>query len=203
MNKFEYFSSKILKLDSMHPIELLDVGCRGCELKDFLPENVLYTGVDLFQNPKGTVSCLADVSRGLPFPDKRFNYVVALDLLEHLDDFEKGLTELLRISHKYLVVLLPNMAHIFFRFRFFCKGVLDKKYDLLHGRSSVDRHRWLTVIPQSSAYMHAFCSEKGFKIKIIPFNDTLKKNLISQLLKWLGFKKAWWAWSEFYVIEKS
>lgn len=80
---------------------------------------------------------MLDVSNGLPFADRSFDYVVALDLVEHLDDFEGALTELLRVSKKGIVIMLPNMGYPIFRIKYLLTGRLGDKYDLIYGKDKI------------------------------------------------------------------
>lgn len=43
-----------------------------------------------------------------PFPDKTFDVVTCVDVLEHVKDYHKFLIELLRISKKYVIISTPN-----------------------------------------------------------------------------------------------
>ena len=42
------------------------------------------------------------------FKDKQFDLVICCEVLEHVEDFQKALKELYRISNKYLLVSVPN-----------------------------------------------------------------------------------------------
>lgn len=44
----------------------------------------------------------------LPYKDNSFNLVLSTEVLEHLEDPEKGLKELVRVSKKYLLLSVPN-----------------------------------------------------------------------------------------------
>src|SRR5690606_33175711 len=44
----------------------------------------------------------------LPFPDRSFDLVVCMEVLEHLDDPESGLAELCRVSAGWLLLSVPN-----------------------------------------------------------------------------------------------
>jgi SAM-dependent methyltransferase len=202
MNKFEFVSQLIKNNigESASP-SLLDVGCRGCELKNFLPTGVQYDGADLFQNDQKSVKYVTNVEKGLPIADGSYDYVVALDLLEHLNDIEFGIAELARISKKHLIILLPNMAHFSFRFKFLFKGSIGAKYRLEYGMG-LDRHRWLTVIPETDHFVKTFAEKNHFKIETFWFNDSPKKKLAEMILKRFGFKPGWWAWGSIYHLTK-
>lgn len=44
----------------------------------------------------------------LPFPDRSFDLVVCMEVLEHLDDPERGLRELVRVSAGWLLLSVPH-----------------------------------------------------------------------------------------------
>ena len=203
MNKFEFVKkilNEFLPKDSGKRLHLLDVGCRGCDLKEYVSDAFHYEGLDLFQNTQGTVNHVLDVSFGLPFPDNGYEIVVALDLLEHLDDLNFGLTELTRISKDATLIMLPNMAHVFFRWNFLVSGRLSDKYDLIFGYGK-DRHRWLTVLNQSDLYMQNFAINNHLDIDVYYFNDTKKKEQLGRICRILGIQPKHWAWSSLYVLK--
>src|SRR5206468_12185608 len=75
-----------------------------------------------------------------------------------------GLEELVRVSGRYVALTLPNMAHFLFRARFLVKGRLSGKYDLAYDGGR-DRHRWVTVLPQTRDYLAKFCADRGFMLE--------------------------------------
>jgi len=174
MNKFELIREVISKpifKDNLQKLTLLDVGCRGCELKEYVKDLVQYSGVDLFQNSQGSVDFVLNVENGLLMADKSYDFVVALDLVEHLDDFQGGLEELLRVTRSYLIVMLPNLAYAPLRKEFLLSGSfsnLTDKYDLLYGKAGgkeVDRHRWLTVLRRLKYTCKNLQTKKKFSFK--------------------------------------
>lgn len=181
---------------------LLDVGCRGCELKPYVTELVDYSGVDLFQNRESSVDHVLDVSRGLPFPDQSYDYVIALDIVEHLDDFRGTLEDLLRVSKRALLVMLPNMAHLFFRLKFLRTGHLSAKYDLTYGQGQ-DRHRWLTVLDQSDEYMRKFATTHRLAFETIWFNDSFKKRTFARVCRALHLPPQLWVWASLHVFRRT
>lgn len=204
MNKFELTRLIILKqLGQSLAVRptLLDVGCRGCELKRYVEDLADYAGVDLVQNSAGTVNFVIDVSRGLPLDNASFDYVVALDIVEHLDDFEGGLRELLRVSRKQLIVMIPNLAHMLFRAKFFFRGTLSGKYDMKYGMGK-DRHRWLTTQAQCDKFMNDFARDHGLDVRTTWFNDSKKKHLFASACRLIGLSPNLWVWSILYIFEK-
>lgn len=49
----------------------------------------------------------ADVYR-LPFPDGQFDLVTCLEVLEHLENYEKALQEIKRVAKKYVILSVPH-----------------------------------------------------------------------------------------------
>lgn len=211
MNKFELVKKEMEKrvyLSSNKNLRLLDVGCRGCELKAYLGDLVEYQGVDLFQNEHESVDFVLNVENGLPMKDETYDFVVSLDLLEHLNDFQSGLDDLFRVSQNCLIIMLPNMSYAPLRFEFLLSGSLSRltdKYDLKYGKTAknIDRHRWLTVIPQMDNYMQEFAENNNAKIEIIRFQGSIKRRIFSLLPKMLGLSPSIWSPASLYVIEKA
>jgi methionine biosynthesis protein MetW len=53
---------------------------------------------------------LVNLDDGLPFPDRAFGTVCALDVLEHLSDPARGLAELARVGRE-VVIVVPNFSY--------------------------------------------------------------------------------------------
>lgn len=56
----------------------------------------------------------------LPFPDRSFDLVICMEVLEHLDQPSAGLAELCRVSRRWLLLSVPNEP--FFRGANFLRG---------------------------------------------------------------------------------
>ncbi len=106
------FTYKWPKIKHLIPTDkktkLLDFGCgKGTILGEILKVNpsIQATGVDVSQKaldfakkkyPKTTFVKINDGGR-LPFPDNSFDFITALDVLEHVYDTEATFTELARV----------------------------------------------------------------------------------------------------------
>jgi SAM-dependent methyltransferase len=101
--------------------ELLDVGSGSIGLAPWVCGRFKVTAADAHFDDYGATtgpsgiadrSILADV-RELPFEDRSFDAVVALDLLEHVPpaDRAKALGELARVTRLRLIVACPTGAH--------------------------------------------------------------------------------------------
>lgn len=116
-------------LAQTNPGSILDAGCgEGIAMRRLLAQHAArVVGLD------GSVGALQIASRlnprrgfvagflpDLPFPSRSFDLVVCMEVLEHLDDPEAGLAELCRVSHRTLLLSVPNEP--FFRSANFLRG---------------------------------------------------------------------------------
>jgi len=99
---YEYYG--VLKLcRPTRKSRVLDVGCGLNPLKHVFKDSVV--GVDLALNSKADI--IADAYH-LPFRDKSFDYVVSVEVIEHLKEPDKFIEELKRVSRRYIVVSTAN-----------------------------------------------------------------------------------------------
>ena len=91
-----------------HSGTLLDVGARDGVLRRCLPEALEYRSADVASG----CDVVVDLERHLRFEDGSFDYVVALDVLEHVNNFHTAFHELLRIARRGVIIALPNMAFL-------------------------------------------------------------------------------------------
>lgn len=93
---------------------LLDVGCGNgifCNYVQQTNTQIQITGVDRSSSALKHVKTnkLNGDITNIPFNDNEFDCVVSLQVLEHLpfDDHEKALSELVRVSKKYILISVP------------------------------------------------------------------------------------------------
>ncbi|EHI48729.1 Methionine biosynthesis protein MetW [SAR116 cluster alpha proteobacterium HIMB100] len=145
---------------------LVDLGCRNMALKALLENCSGYLGADFVEGPD-VVQC--NLEDGLPsFETNSHDIVVALDVLEHLENCHKLLQEMLRVARKSVYVSLPNMFYVSFRLNVLLKGELSGKYNF-HTDPVVDRHRWLLSYNEAVRFIEA--NAQGYTVnhhKIIP-----------------------------------
>ena len=115
---------------------LADVGCRDEILKDFLSDSFRYKGFDIYPVKKSTE--YGDIQKGLE-TDEQYDFVTALDVLEHTDDIERSTSELLRICSGEFIINLPNELFILYRLRLLF-GIVSGKFQI--NFDTTDRHRW-------------------------------------------------------------
>ena len=145
----------------------------------------------------------------IPLNDKSFDAVVALDVLEHLENFHFILNEMNRISNKYIFISLPNSFGSFFDIIFnrkgndeFNNGFYNKFYGLPL-QKPIDRHRWFLTISDIERFFDHYCKEKKLKVNfLLPKTNSLKSKILSlflnkRLRKEILTKYAW------VIIEKS
>ena len=162
---------------------LVDLGCRTMDLKPLLRGCEAYLGTDMMPGDN-VVQC--DLEQGLPqFEENSQDVVVALDVLEHLENCHLILSEMLRVARKTVYISLPNMYYLSFRLRFMLKGNLSGKYSFPKD-PILDRHRW--VLSYNEAVNFIDHNTKGLEVfhhKIIPERGRTKL-LLGRLERHLG-----------------
>lgn len=160
---------------------LLDVGARDKILARLLdPQMLTYYSADL--GPGHNYQF--DLEEKLPLSDRSFDFVVALDVLEHVDRIHQAFHELARITRKCLIVAFPNMATLPRRCSFLWHGNLGTgKYDLLLEHQG-DRHRWLTVYPEINAFVSVNAARAGLGLEMVV--EELESGRIVNPFAWLA-----------------
>ncbi len=106
-------------LDFIEKGPVLDVGCGdGLFLGLLRNKGVEATGVDISNEAvaactkQGLRAQTVPSASALPFPDSSFEYVVMLDILEHVYDPVPYLVEARRVSRGYVIVGVPNFSSL-------------------------------------------------------------------------------------------
>lgn len=137
---------------------VLELGCgEGFFSEKLAQRGNAVTGVDALENPKHACSMedylRADLSRGLgaalePLRRKRFDKILMMDVLEHLERPEKVLADCLTLMTEQTQALIsvPNVANITVRlsllfgvFRYTERGILDKTHLRFYTRGTARR----------------------------------------------------------------
>jgi SAM-dependent methyltransferase len=168
---------------------VLDVGCRDAILKGHLRSDIAYAGIDLIPGPG--VDHVGNVEDGLPFADRTFDAVIALDLLEHTDRIWFVFDELLRVASRQVVVLLPNAYHWLPRLRYLRGREMDKH--LLSPDPILDRHRWLVSYHTASRFLRERGARAGWSVKETVLHGGRRTLLLDLALAPLSKNLASWA----------
>lgn len=157
---------------------VLDVGCRDGYLRRLLAAGVQYSGCDLV--PGEHVRYVGD-ARSIAF-EERFDCVVALDLLEHVDDIQTLFDRLAGLAGQVLIVSLPNCYDLKSRLRFAFRGQLGGKY-AFSAKPVLDRHRWIMGYDEIRRFYSVKAAQLGFKLEIrdLRYGDACSWRLTSLL----------------------
>jgi SAM-dependent methyltransferase len=139
---------------------LVDLGARDRILQPYLPAGLRYLSADIVPGH----DLVWNLEEPIPVPDQAYDFVVALDVLEHLEHIHRAYKELLRITRRKLFISLPNMTHLALRLDYFRTGSLGGKYTLLPEHQG-DRHRWLTTYPQICAFVQSHARAAGCAVE--------------------------------------
>lgn len=119
-------------------------------LKPLLQNCAHYFGSDIIP-AENVLQC--NLEERLPFDDNAFDIVTALDVLEHLDNPHSALQELFRVAKKSVLISLPNMHYIYFRFNFLLGGGISGKYHF-PVTPILDRHRWILSYTEAKNFIY-------------------------------------------------
>ena len=179
---------------------LLDMGCRTRALKPLLKNSLKYYGTDITP-AKGVYQC--NLEEGLPqFKDNQFDIITALDILEHLDNPHQAYSEALRVAKKAVIVSLPNMYYIKFRWNYL-KGKLSGKY-IFPPEPIIDRHRWILNHSESVNFIKHNSKNYPVEIQMITPVRGRTKLLTEPIEIWLA--KKWpnmFTYATLFIIEKN
>ena len=140
LDRTEYVAKKLGKLNGD---KVLDIGCREMILKEYLEGNFDYLGLDYISKKSNASDFINhNLEKGLPDNLNNIDTIVALDVLEHIENIHDVYKEFFSITNKTIVVALPNIAYYKFRINFLIKGVLSGKY-IFSEEKVLDRHRWI------------------------------------------------------------
>ena len=113
------FFKNLVNLTKARTVDsILDVGCGEGFTLNRLKENgigkklegieYLQAAIDLGKKTYPDIKITKGNIYELPYKDNEFDLVLCTEVLEHLDEPEKALKELVRVSRKYLVISVPN-----------------------------------------------------------------------------------------------
>ncbi len=161
--------------------KVLDLGCGDGRLLKQLKKGAVGTGVDL--SPSAVKRCRAQKlnarvadfdGKRLPFKNKNFDYVVMLDVIEHLYFPKETLTEARRVGKK-LIVAVPNFASASARLQVLIGKVPE------NNKPRRGHVQWITL-----SVIRKWLDEAGWEIEKLEGNYYLQRipilNLFTRLL---------------------
>jgi hypothetical protein len=129
-----------------------------------MPDGTEYWGNDLFQNKDDGVAYIGDVL-SMDF-GRTFSCVMALDIVEHVDDPYSLMDKLVSLTDKYLIVSLPNIYDIQHKYNFVMKSTLGRKYHF-GVENKLDRHRWVMSYDEIHQFYKAFAKKYSLSLETI------------------------------------
>jgi SAM-dependent methyltransferase len=92
---------------------VLDIGARDGGLRAFLPPSVQYQGIDIAPEFARPDVLIRDISQGIPFPDRSYDFVFCIEVLEHVPNPFATLAEFHRVLKPggALILSVPNPYH--------------------------------------------------------------------------------------------
>lgn len=108
--RFVSFHHQLKLLMELNPSSILEIGVGVKLIKELLPDNFKYYSIDIDKSLKPDL--VGDIL-SIPIKDNSLDVVAAFQVLEHLEfkHFKQILSEMRRISKKYVLVSLPYANH--------------------------------------------------------------------------------------------
>jgi hypothetical protein len=151
---------------------VLDVGADECHLKKWLEPGTVYTGIGRGGKPDMEL----DLESGcLPFPDRSFDTVLCLDVLEHLENMHAMFDELCRVALRHVILSLPNclgfLWQVLTRFGGETENALMHHYGLPLEKPA-DRHRWFFDAVDAANFIRDRAGQNQMEVVQLDFMDS-------------------------------
>jgi hypothetical protein len=176
--RYEYFDA-LISNHFPQIKKILNIGGGGKRhLDKFLGDKIKVFEVDI--DGDNDLNINLDKINRLPFDNNQFDAVIALDVLEHLENFHIILDEIKRISSRLIFLSLPNCSKLFLNIllnkkRFRQEEGYYFKYYGLPIKYPKDRHRWFCTIKDYEFFFLDYSKKNNLKITLI--SHTRKKIL--------------------------
>lgn len=159
---------------------IIDIGCgEGVLVEEYRKKGYDIQGMDL--NYTSDVVKRGDV-RHIPFKNGYFNYVLCLDLIEHLNigDQENALKEIYRVLDKrgVLIISIPNLAHLHSRLKFLMKGKFVRTANIKKHPGDRPIQEYIDLITNVGFKIKR---RFGIKITLPPILDKLLRSLLPKI----------------------
>lgn len=153
--------------------KVLDIGCGDGDyskrLKD-LGFEVIACDMDKerFQHGKEIEFRYCDITKELPFPDGCFDYILLMEVVEHLRNPYEVIPEISRIIKKggMLILSTPNILNLKSRFRFVFEGGYEyfREPPLDQTKNPKEKIFNLHLVPYRYHELEYLLTDNGFKI---------------------------------------
>ena len=172
--------------------KIIDIGARDCLVKKLIEDQSKYLSIDINQNSLNNIDIVGDVSNlDLSFIGEE-DIVLALDVLEHIDDIHTIIERLFKSNAKAILICLPNTSNWKYRFNYLMKGRFPgNKYKLISDSRIIDRHRWVTPIEECISMIKIICKKTDRKFIFKPvdrhFLEIRFPTFLTSLRSWAAF----------------
>lgn len=175
------FVAKLINSENISGKSICDLGSRDEILLASITRPIEYLGVDIYPIKENTI--YSDIEKQIE-TSEQFDIVTAIDVLEHTNDINNAINELLRVCRGTFVINLPNELTLLYRVRLLF-GKISGKFVV--NLRSLDRHRWFFTL-ENVEQLIAQTSLRNHEIDLIAFYR--KGGLLSKvniMLGMLGF----------------
>lgn len=158
-----FYSEFISMIEPLKPNKILDAGCGEGFSLNKLKENNIGKKLEGLEYSKTAINLgekvfpQINIKRGsvydIPYKRDSFDIVVCTEVLEHLEDTKKALSEIMRVSRKYAIFSVPNEP--FFMLSNLLRGKNLKRF----GNDEGHLNHWTIYSFQK------LLNKNGFKIK--------------------------------------
>lgn len=163
---------------------VLDVGCYEAPLRRILGKE-RYTGIDFVGDPD--VHLNLESCDALPYEDGAFACVIAIEVLEHLENMHQIFAEMARVSNRYVIMSLPNCWRDARRPIERGKGQIGH-YGLPATRPN-DRHKWFFSFTQAAEFAQAQAAQHQLSV-VEMFGSEIAKSPVLHLIRKARFPGA-------------
>ncbi len=151
-------TSKLKQVDNLKTVKLLEVGSGNWGIGEFLQKEVTCVDTSFNEELSKFNKPVRVSDASLPFPDNSFDYVVSVDMLEHLnkENRAKSVSEMIRVARKGIFIAVPEGKRAeeqdFYLAKLY-KTVHGEDYPFLkeHIENKLPRREELIKIVESSA----------------------------------------------------
>lgn len=116
---FDLYRFKVVK-KYLYGTSILDIGTYRGDFLNIIKSDYDIAGIDMNmdrvqlsnKNLGQDVVILGNIQKGLNFKDNSFDTITCMEVLEHLDEPEKALEELVRVSRKRVIITVPHNENL-------------------------------------------------------------------------------------------